>query len=200
MVINESPIEGSKGRKDWIISRSTNVQARLKIQAIHPPNPYFLWGILRVRTEMFKRDWKFSIFGPLGEGSKSPISGKEGFGVKKLPFHSAPEMGALSQKKSPLSLWSPAEKWGFFDSKRPFLGQGEMGVFWPRNPLFPILAILTPVGGGARSQGTSAERNCPPKKIIIYTKKWFEKHEKGSEKWSETSHRVLNYLNPSRPA
>ena len=39
-------------------------------------------------------------------------------------------------------------KWGFSDSKRPFLGHWEMGVFRPRNPLFPILGILTPVGGG----------------------------------------------------
>ena len=51
-----------------------------KFQASHPPKPYFLWEILKVRDwkfqsglkisigiENFKRDWFFSIFGPLGE-------------------------------------------------------------------------------------------------------------------------------------
>ena len=36
----------------------------------------------------------------------------------------------------------------FFLSRGPFLGHWEMGVFGPRNPLSPILAILTLVGGG----------------------------------------------------
>ena len=35
--------------------------------------------------------------GPV-QGSKSPKSGKDGFGVKKLPFPNAPEKGALSPK------------------------------------------------------------------------------------------------------
>ena len=43
-------------------------------------------------------------------------------------------------------------KWGFFDSERPFLGWWEMGVFWLRNPLFPILGILFgPCKGQTRS-------------------------------------------------
>ena len=58
-----------------------------------------------------------------------------------------PQKRAIWVEKSPFSLWSPVEKWGFFDSNRPFLGSWEMGVFWPRNPLFPILGILTPVQG-----------------------------------------------------
>ena len=65
------------------------------------------------------------------QGPKSPKSGKEGFGVKNLPFPSGAEMGALSEKKKPLSLWSsPVEEWGFFDSKRPFLGHWEMEAFF----------------------------------------------------------------------
>ena len=81
------------------------------------------------------------------QGSKSPKSGKEGFGSKNSHFPVS-QKWARWDKKSPFSLWSPVKKWGFFVSKRPFLGHWEMGVFWPRNPLFPILAILTPVGGG----------------------------------------------------
>ena len=65
--------------------------------------------------------------GPL-QGSKSPKSGKEGFGAKKLPFPSVPEMGALSQK-IPISPQGSTRKMGFLDSKRPFLGRLEMGVF-----------------------------------------------------------------------
>ena len=30
-----------------------------KFQASHPPNPYFLRGILKAGIEIFKRDWKF---------------------------------------------------------------------------------------------------------------------------------------------
>ena len=55
------------------INRDWNFQSR------HPPTPFFLWGILKVRDwkfqsrfifsieiENFNRDWFFSIFGPLG--------------------------------------------------------------------------------------------------------------------------------------
>ena len=50
--------------------------------------------------------------GPL-QGSKSPKLGKEGFGVKKLPFPSAPEKGALSQK-IPIFLVVPCKEMGIF--------------------------------------------------------------------------------------
>ena len=59
--------------RDWIFKRDW------KFPASHPPNPYFLWGFLKVRIEIFNRDWFcsseidfvqarliFSIFGPLG--------------------------------------------------------------------------------------------------------------------------------------
>ena len=74
-------------------------------------------------------------------GAKNPKIGKRGFQSQKTPFPSTPEKGASSQK-------SPQGKWGFFDSKRPFLGWREMGVFRLRNPLFPILGFLAPVQGG----------------------------------------------------
>ena len=83
--------------------------------------------------------------GPV-QGSKSPKSGKEGFGVQKLPFPSASEKGDLSQK-IPIFLVEPCRDMGIFDPNRPFLTHWEMGVFGLRNPLFPILGILTPVQG-----------------------------------------------------
>ena len=68
-------------------------------------------------------------------GVKIPKIGKLGFGVKEFPCPNAPEKGALSQK-SPSLYRVPQEKWGFFDSKRPFLGPLEMEVFDPAT-LFP---------------------------------------------------------------
>ena len=77
------------------------------------------------------------------QGSKSPKSNKEGFGVKKLPFPSVPEMGALSQK-SPFSLWSPVEKWGFFDLKAPMSGTLGNGSFLTPKPSFPDFGDFDP--------------------------------------------------------
>ena len=97
-----------------------------------------------------------------------------------------PQKWALRVKKSPFSLWSPVEKWGFFDSKRPFLEHWEMGVFWPRNPLFPILAILTLVGGRRfrnakpvhRTSKTSQFRTRTPEnpKPQNMNKKWYSQN------------------------
>ena len=39
--------------QDW------NFQARLKISSEPPTKPHFLWGILKVEIEIFKRDWNF---------------------------------------------------------------------------------------------------------------------------------------------
>ena len=72
-----------EGPKDWKKSRSPSgieiFNRDWNFQASHQPNPYFLWGILKVRDwkfqsrlifsieiENFNRDWFFSIFGPLG--------------------------------------------------------------------------------------------------------------------------------------
>ena len=70
-----------KERK-WV-QKSTTLEILKRawnFQASHPPNPYFLWGILEVRIEKiqerlkfsseienFKRSWNFSRFGPLGK-------------------------------------------------------------------------------------------------------------------------------------
>ena len=52
------------------------------------------------------------------QGSKSPKSGKEGFGVKKLPFPNAPEKSDLS-RKIPIFLVEPCREMGIFRLKSP---------------------------------------------------------------------------------
>ena len=72
----------------------------------------------------------------------------------KAPFSGALGNGSFLIEKPSFPAFAPhfytglhKENGDFFDSKRPFLVHWEMGVFWPRNPLFPILWILTLVGG-----------------------------------------------------
>ena len=54
------------------VSRYTGVsQVQLRVVALlcatkPSTNPLFLWGVLKVKIESFKRDWILSIFGPLG--------------------------------------------------------------------------------------------------------------------------------------
>ena len=63
---------GPRGPKSWKNSRSPSgieifkrdwnewhFQARLKISSEPPTKPLFLWGILKVKIENFKRDWSF---------------------------------------------------------------------------------------------------------------------------------------------
>ena len=47
---------------------------------------------------------------------------------KNPHFPPTPEKG-VRVKKSPFPCRAPQGKWGFFDSRRSFLGWGEMGVF-----------------------------------------------------------------------
>ena len=67
-------------------------------------------------------------------------------GSKNSHFRS-PQKRAFWAQKSPFLYRVPQGKWGFLDSKRPFLWRPEMGVFWHRNPLSWFCGILTPVGG-----------------------------------------------------
>ena len=53
----ESP-KSEKSPRPWAL-RDRNFQSRLKISRSRPPNPYFSWGILKVRIEDFNRDLKF---------------------------------------------------------------------------------------------------------------------------------------------
>ena len=82
-------------------------------------------------------------------GVKIPQNrGKRGFGVEKPPFEfpqTLLENGQFESEDPPFLYKAPQGKKGFPDSNRPFPGWWDMGVFRPRNPLFPILGILTPV-------------------------------------------------------
>ena len=69
------------------------------------------------------------------QGSKSSKSGKDGFGVKKLPFPSVPEMGALS-KQTPISLVEPSREMGIFLLKAPVSGTLGNGSFFDPETLF----------------------------------------------------------------
>ena len=82
------------------------------------------------------------------QGPKTPKSGKEGFGVEKPPFPPHPRNGRFESKNPHFPCGAVCRNGDFFDSKHPFLGWGEMGVFRLRNPLFPILGFLAPVQGG----------------------------------------------------
>ena len=74
-----------KGPKIEKIQDLENFKRDWKFQARCAPDPYFLWGLLKVGIENFKRDWnfqagmkisiviEFSIFGPLGQGKGFPF-------------------------------------------------------------------------------------------------------------------------------
>ena len=81
--------------------------------------------------------------GPV-QGSKSPKSGKEGFGVKKLPFPSASEKGDLSQK-IPIFPVEPCREMGIFWR----IGKWE---FFDPEPSFPYFGDFDPCTGPTRSQ------------------------------------------------
>ena len=64
------------------------------------------------------------------QASKSPKSGKEGFGVKKHPFPIVPEKDALNPKFHHFPCGTlPVEKLGFFGLKAPFSGATGNGSF-----------------------------------------------------------------------
>ena len=90
------------------------------------------------------------------QGSKSPKSRKEGFGVQKPPFPTTPEKGALSQK-IPIFLVVLCKEMAILLTQGPlFWGGGKWGFFGLRNPPFPILGISTPVRG-KRIRNTRAQ-------------------------------------------
>ena len=97
--------------------------------------------------------------GPV-QGSKSPKSGKEGFGVEKLPFPKPPKKGDFS-RKIPISLQGSTRKVGIFGSKRPFLGHWEMEFFDPET-LFCRLGDFDPCTGPTRSQLSSSRDTLAP--------------------------------------
>ena len=78
-----------------------------KFQASHPPNPYSLWGILQVGIANFKRDWFFSIFGPLGFGgfSWTPWCRCRRWRERKCHEKATPQNSSSS---------SPVQSWGWY--------------------------------------------------------------------------------------
>ena len=56
---NPKTPKGPKIEKIQDFPLGLNVQARLKFSSEPPAKPLFLWGILKVKIEHFKRDWKF---------------------------------------------------------------------------------------------------------------------------------------------
>ena len=81
-------LKGPKMEKIQDRPPGLNFQARLTISSEPPTKPYFLWGILEVKTENFNRDLKFQarlkfsteieVFQTLGPGTflgRSLISG-----------------------------------------------------------------------------------------------------------------------------
>ena len=63
-------------------------------------------------------------------------------------FSATPQKGVSSQK-SQFSLRRPVSKWGYriFDSKRPFLGWGEIWGFSTLKPSFSDFGVLAQVRG-----------------------------------------------------
>ena len=84
------------------------------------------------------------------QGSKSPKSGKEGFGVKKPPFPPTPEKGVSSQKVFIFHVVPLRENGGFLARNALFWVGGKRGGFLTPRPSFPDFEDLTPVQGGGR--------------------------------------------------
>ena len=102
------------------------------------------------------------------QGSKSPKSGKEGFGVKKLPFPIASEKGALS-RKIPMSLQGSTRKMGIFRLRVPFSEAMGNGSFFTPKPSFPDFGDFDPCTVPALSQAQAelTQRAFPRNKAAL---------------------------------
>ena len=96
---------------------------------------------------------------------QNPQNREKRVSESKNPHFPPPQKRGLWVKKSPFLYRALQGKWGFVDSEPPFLGWWEMGVFGLRNPLFPILGILTPVGG-KRIRNTWCHNQEPRKRVF----------------------------------
>ena len=77
---------------------------------------------------------------------------KRGFRSQKTPISPPPQKRASRVKKSPFLHRAPQGKWDFFDSRRPFLGWGERGVFLTPKPSFLDFGVFDPCKGQTDSQ------------------------------------------------
>ena len=136
----------------WPVSSHTNVMTG----HIGTNTPKFVpsrWGwqpFGPTQTGLCKFGWAWSSLRELWNEPKlanpaCPVQGSKNpkIGVKKNPISPRPQKRASRGKKSPPFTGHHRENRDFLDSKRPFLGGGEMGFFWLRNPLFPILGIFS---------------------------------------------------------
>ena len=106
-----------------------------------------------LKTRRFELDLRIR---PPCTGVKHPKLGKRGLQSRKAPdaLHPRkdPEKGVSSQQ-IPFSPVVPCiEMRLFFDSKRPFLGWGELGPVRLRSPLSLTLGVFDPCAGRTDSQ------------------------------------------------
>ena len=99
---------------------------------------------------------------PPWTGVKTPKIGKIEFRCQKT--HSPrPRKGRFESKNPHFSPQGATWKMGIFWLETTFSGARGNGVFWLRNPLFPILGFLTPVQGRRirkTAQSLSEPKNC----------------------------------------
>ena len=93
--------------------------------------------------------WLANPFAPY-RGQKLQNREKRVSESKKPLFPPNPRKGVSSQI-IPISIQDTTGKWGFFDSRRPFLGWGKR-VFLTPKPSFPDFGVFDPCKGQTDSQ------------------------------------------------
>ena len=84
-------------------------------------------------------------------GRNPKTAGKEGFGVKKPPFPTTPEKGALSQKIPIFLVECSVLEMGIFWPRAPFSGVVGNGGFLTPKPSFPDFGDFGPCKGQTNS-------------------------------------------------
>ena len=119
-------------------------------------------------------------------GARIPISWKRGFRGPKTAISPRPCKGwkrEFSVQKSPFSMCSLVEKWGYLDRKLPFPAFSRTrgnGGFWTPKPSFPgngDSGPLSGVGGIASVNRKSTLRSTP------WSTPNFPEHSQEHEKW-----------------
>ena len=82
------------------------------------------WSTFCRRKTVWERSKVANPFAPYR--GQNPKIGKRGFRSQKNPISPHPRKGRFESKKSPFLYRAPQGTWGFFDSRRPFLGWGEI--------------------------------------------------------------------------
>ena len=144
-------------KKIKIASRDWNFQARLKIPSGPPTKPVFLWGILKVRIEMFKREWIFQA----GLQISSKIESFQSLGP------SGKEFGKRSLAKKWRKMWQKHQKkWPKGDRKSP-----ENEKKWSNSfcrPLFAAPRKLSDAGEKIAPTFWAPKASFPPQSLAIF--------------------------------